>query len=519
MTDTGLFSCFAYPIDFLFLVCTLPVRLCRSCHNATRRRFFALLVMHTVTFLSHSSKAVLVGLLLISGIVLTSRLSAAGTCSLSFGFQNVPTSTESGATLTRTVQVKNTGTATCRSASFSMFYGTNERFASSTPHPTADTYYWYLGTLKPNKKVSVAISTRHDPRAEGARIVTEGCAAAAGARDACAASSVSIVQAPPVSVLVEEVSAQLLSQSATTTIMSEPTSDTKEKGIWIWNFPGDMLSDAADQQLQALSRYGFNAVYITIDDYIDVARMPEGTSKELAKKTYFDTLAKFVAKVQGYGMKVDTEGGAKDWAQPENRWKGFALIDAMKEYNARYPAQKIRAFQYDVEPYLLPEYERNKAAVLLDFVTFIDQSVERLESSDIALSAAIPHFYDGALAWTPSFAYNGSNAHAFTHLLTILERKQGSMLLLMSYRDTFEGANGTRAISESEIREASNGYHTKVIVGQETGNVDPAHVTYFGESKHTVLQAATTVSDAFKGYAQFGGVAIHYLDSFLAMDN
>ncbi len=447
---------------------------------------------------------------------------AASPCTLSFEMKSDKTSIQSEETIARTVVVKNTGRTTCRTASYSLFYSPNESFVSSNPAPTASNYYWYIGSLGPNKRATMTFTTKHIQTVSGAELITEGCAAATDAADACAASRLAIVSgtiapvvdepAPPTAPAVATTT-----PTATTSPTVTPITNKKEQGIWIWNFPSQMLTATADTQMKQLQATGFNAVYITIDDYLEIVAMPAGTTKEAAKKAYFDNLARFVIKANGLGMAVDAEGGWRDWAKTANRWKGYALIDAVKEYNTLHPEAKLRGFQYDVEPYLLPEYETSKASVLLEYVAFIDLSIQRLVGTDIQFSMAIPHFYDDAQAWTPSFAYNGKTTYAFNHLLSILEKKPGSDILIMSYRDFFEGSNGTRQISETEIKEASAGFSTNIIVSQETGNVDPAYVTYYGSTKAVLFGALTTIDTAFAGYKGYGGTAVHYLDSFLVM--
>ncbi len=457
--------------------------------------------------------------------VLSTKASAATGCTLAFSMNPNASSVVSAGTVTRTLTVKNTGTTKCQNISYSLFYSPNEIFVSGTPAPRASNYYWYVGTLNRGKEVTTSLVTRHNSALPGTEIVTEGCAAATGMNDVCVASRVALTNGTiaPIVIVDPAPFATTTPIVATTTPIattpiSLPVTNTKEQGIWIWNFPSQMLSVTADLQLKQLKDNGFNAVYITIDDYIDIASMPAGTAKEAAKKTYFDNLAKFVLKANNLGMAVDAEGGWRDWAQTANRWKGFALIDAAKEYNALHPEAKLRGLQYDVEPYILPEYETNKAVVLTDFVAFIDQSAQRLVGTNIKFSLAIPHFYDDAQAWTPSFAYDGKTTWTFNHLLNILEKIPGSTILLMSYRDTFEGSNGTRQISETEIKQASVGYSTNIIVSQETGNVDPDFVTYYGGTKVEVMSAVSEIKSAFNSYSRFGGIAIHYMDSFLEMN-
>ncbi|MEZ0209161.1 MAG: hypothetical protein ACAH17_03250 [Candidatus Paceibacterota bacterium] len=478
--------------------------------------------MHnTQTIHSHLLRFILIGFGFLSLLLVATLTpaSAATTCSLSFSGVADTTQVRVGQTITRTFTVKNIGSSICKNVSYSLYYSPDETFVSSTPVPRASNYYWSIGTLASGKQISTKVITKVNSTTEP-EVTTEGCATGTGAQDACTASTVALqagtVVTPPVSVITQPTPVVTPTPVATTTPVVVPSS-SKELGIWIWNFPSQMLSATADAQLKQLQANGFNAVYITIDDYLDIASMPEGTAKESAKATYFSNLSKFIVKAKALGIAVDAEGGWRDWAKSANRWKGYALIDAAKQYNALYPNAKLRGFQYDVEPYILPEYETNKATVLTDFVTYIDLSAQRLVGSDLAFSISIPHFYDDAQAWTPAITYAGKTMHTFNHLLAVMEKKPGSTILLMSYRDTFEGTNGTRQISETEIKEASAGYSTNVIVSQETGNVDPDFVTYYGGTKAEVMNAVATIQSAFSSYSRFGGVAVHYMDSFLEM--
>ncbi len=487
---------------------------------------------------------------IISLVAIPTSASAA-TCTLAYSMTPDTAAIQSGDTITYAVAVKNIGRGMCRDVAYSIYYSSNESFVSAKPTPRASDYYWYIGNLGAGKRSVMTVTTRHNPSVEASEVNAEGCASGRGAADSCDTASVKIggttASIEPTTTTTTQPTTPTQTETysdttQTTTPVTTPTTQSpttindttqstvttttnlislpkgREKGIWVWNFPSQMNTFAGFAKLEQLASYGMNAMYITIDDYLDIATLPEGTTKNAKKAAYFANLAKVVEKANSLGMVVDVEGGWKDWAYPANRWKGFALIDAAKEYNAAYPNLKIRALQYDVEPYILPEYETNKEHVLTEFVEFIDQSTNRLIGSDVKFSMAIPHFYDSAQAWTPQVTYGGKTTHTFTHLLQILEKKPGSMILLMSYRDFFEGANGTKAIAEVEVKEASaGGYSTLVIVGQETGNVDPAFVTFYGSTKTVVLDMLSTISSSFGSYSNYGGTATHYMDSFLVM--
>jgi hypothetical protein len=468
----------------------------------------------------------ILGLSFLVLFLLSTKAFAAAPCTLSFTATADKSAVTVGQTITRTLTLKNIAKTSCHSTSFSVYYSPNESYVSATPSATASNYYWNVGTLNAGKSVTTTITTLVKGATDNV-VATEACATATGASDACVDSNISvtstgtIVTPPPVTVTPAPIVPASTSTTVTPTPVITPTptpiSTGKEQGMWIWNFPSAMLTTAATQQLKDLAANGFNTVYITTDDYIDIASMSAGTAKTQASATYFRNLAQFVMTANSLGMQVDAEGGWRDWAYPANQWKGFALIDMVKAYNTANPNAKLRGFEYDVEPYLLPEYETNKASVLTQYVGFIDASVQRLVGTDIKFSITIPHFYDDVNQWTPPITYGGRTEYTYNQLLDILEKKPGSEILLMSYRNTFDGTNGTRAISETEVKEASPGYHTQVIVGQETGNVDPAYVTFYGMTRSAVAAALSTIGSSFASYANYAGTAVDYSDPYLAL--
>jgi hypothetical protein len=100
-----------------------------------------------------------------------------------------------------------------------------------------------------------------------------------------------------------------------------------------------------------------------------------------------------------------------------------------------------------------------------------------------------------------------------------MEKKPGSSIIIMAYRNFFEEDNGTKQISETEIREATQGrYATKIIVAQETGNVPPGYVTFYDYPKVSLHDAMVEIQDYFGQFDAFGGIAVHYFDSFLKLE-
>lgn len=437
-------------------------------------------------------------------------------CALQFSFTPTSKIVAPGGTITYSLVVRNGGRESCENVSLSIYYGDNEAFVSATPKPTASNYYWSIGTMAPAAEFTATVVTAHVIGGDETQISNQACATGDNAQDVCPQNIIFIGSGGSHAPASPQGTSIAMSVSKAISSIFSPPSASREYGMWVWESPLQMSAAYETTMLQTLQANKFNAVYITIDDYLDIASLPAGPGKDQRSAAYMKDLSALVVAATKEGIAVDAEGGEKDWVEEGNRWRGYALIDFVTAYNKAYPQAKLRGFQYDVEPYLLPAYDTDKAAVLEDFVAFIDASALRMKGTDAAFSVVIPHFYDAEQQWTPSITYNGVDGYAFTHLLKVLEQKRGSTLIVMAYRNHFDGDDGTQDLAQAEVKEASSGgYSTRVIVAQETGNVDPAYVTFHGMTKADLLANVGEIEAAFKPYSNYGGVAIHYLDPFL----
>lgn len=284
-----------------------------------------------------------------------------------------------------------------------------------------------------------------------------------------------------------------------------------ERGVWVWDSVSQMDAIEMERIVRAVKEHGFTAVYLTIDHYLDIYDSQKSTEE------YTKTIETFIALAHASGLSVDAVAGARDWAEPTVQYRGRDILDYVAQFN-RTHEMKFRALQYDIEPYLLPRYEKNKASVLKNYITFIDELATTASESGIKLSIVVPHFYDSTQGWTPSIEYGGTQAHAFDHVLSILNRREGNIIIVMAYRDHAKGEDGTIELSRAEVHAASRlRGSTTVIVAQETGDVDPGYVTFFNTSKQKLFSELALVEEVFAKEYAYGGYAVHYLEPFLAL--
>ncbi len=262
---------------------------------------------------------------------------------------------------------------------------------------------------------------------------------------------------------------------------------------------------------------GVNTMYVSIDTYLDVFVMPKGSEREKQKKAYSDKLEYFISEAKSFGIAVDAEAGWRNWAEGDNIYKAFAVVSYVKNFNDTQK-DKFRGFQYDIEPYLLDSYVGNEASVLKNFVSLIDQTQNFMATSTLKLSVVVPDFYDEKDGMTPKFSYNGDKEYVFKHLLNILNKKSDNSIIIMSYRSFADGYDGSIEISKNEMDTAKSGsYDTKIIIAQETGKASPSYITFYNTSKKYLGKEVGSISSVFGSYPNFGGIAVHYVNAFLAL--
>lgn len=293
------------------------------------------------------------------------------------------------------------------------------------------------------------------------------------------------------------------------------TKEAQEQGTWLWTPIPDITHDYRDSIIAEAKRNGIRNIYLSIDSYLDIFVMEDGEEKTRAKAHFDGIIEGFIAKARENGITVDAEAGWRNWAERGHSYKAFAVLSYAIEFNKTHD-EKFRGFQYDVEPYLLFNYHDDKAAVLRRFINLVSETVTRLDKSDLELSVVIPEFYDGSYGETPLFLYGNKTAYAFDHLLSVLDRRSGSKIIVMAYRNESAGKDGSITISQDEVWNAAR-TDTKVVLAQETGEVLPPYITFYNTSRSRYDAETAALAAAFAAEKSFAGIATHYINSFLEL--
>ena len=288
-----------------------------------------------------------------------------------------------------------------------------------------------------------------------------------------------------------------------------------ENGSWLWTPILNITPEYRDSIILGAKKNGVKNIYLSIDSYLDIYVMPDGDEKVEKKKQFDEVIRGFIRKAKENGITVDAEAGWRNWAEIGNSYKAFAIINYAIDFN-KTNIEKFRGIQYDIEPYLLDYYEKNKVSVLGNFINLVDETVARLDGSDLILTVVIPEFYDATNNNTPLIFYAGKKVSTVDQLLRILDKRDGSKIIIMSYRNWSKGVDGSIDISKDEIEKA-NDYRTKIVLAQETGEVHPPYVTFHNTSKTHFKRQLGFLLEAFNGEESFDGIAIHYVNSYMEL--
>lgn len=296
-----------------------------------------------------------------------------------------------------------------------------------------------------------------------------------------------------------------------------PRTTGKEYGTWIWTPLLEMSREYINSIISGAKENGINTIYVSVDSYLDIYVIPNGSEKENKKKEFSDKLEYFVTQAAKKDIAIDAEAGWRNWAEDGNQYKAFAVINFVKEFNSK-KLYGLRGFQYDIEPYLLATYKKDQTSVLKNFLGLIYHTKILLGASDLKFSVVIPDFYDKTQNLTYPFKYNGKTTYVYNHLLDILENRPGSSIIVMSYRNFADGDDGSIDISNIEVETATNNmYSTKIIIAQETGDVLPPYITFNNTNKNYYSKQINKINTAFDPYSNFGGIAVHYVNAFLSL--
>ena len=291
----------------------------------------------------------------------------------------------------------------------------------------------------------------------------------------------------------------------------DKTMNPETKGIWMWHSPTTMSFETMESELAFLETEGFTTVYIDITDYIDIYE----SGDTLSETAFTMRLKAFTEIAAEKNIKVEALVGGTIWADPNYNYVPEILLRYVIAFNEKPEHTiKITGIQFDVETYNQPEFTTlaNQRRLLTDYLTMVQNltTIVETESPELKLGFAVPFWFDNETRNLPQVAFNGTNQPTGFHVLDTINTIQNGYIVIMDYRNKTGGKNGSIKLATPQLNYANeNTPNVKVIIAQETTNVQPANITFFGKPESALDKALDELTEAFRENDAFAGFAIH----------
>jgi hypothetical protein len=289
-----------------------------------------------------------------------------------------------------------------------------------------------------------------------------------------------------------------------------------ERGAYEWDdstwWPGPSAYATTLGHLQSL---GITTIYVDITRAVTLVN--DGSSQLSPFLSDFEQL---VEEAGGCGMVVDAVGGDPTWATTDRKGPG-QLLSAVAEVEAELPVTApLDGVQFDVEPWALSGWHAHRGAYERDWLRFLRSTVSTWQSDGLSgrLGFTAPYWFDGVQGGAPKVMFDGTTTYPFQHALTVLSPLGSTVLNVMAYRNTTSGPNGTLALFDGDLNALTAlGSRTMLLVGQETGDAQPAETTFYGLGCDALTTAEGQIATALDGEASYAGIAVDDVESLEAL--
>ncbi len=307
-----------------------------------------------------------------------------------------------------------------------------------------------------------------------------------------------------------------------------PASSGTVKAVWDWSNPAKRSAGSINDLASRLSQRQINAVFLDIGSIV-TATSPSGSqSSPVVTDSENGTFAAYISTMKAHGISVYAAAGETDWSQPANQAIPQHLLDYVHSYNSSHASADFAGLEFDIESYNQSGFATASAddqtRVLIDYLNMVsdltrqEQVYDRKSTARFALGFTIPYWYDNENNNIPSVTWNGQTGPELYHLMDQLNTLDDSNVIVLAYRNAAAGSDGTIVHARTEVDYATvKAPRVKVIIGQETTNVQPPKITFYS---HSLFEFSSQVQSIYSGFSKsgvFGGIATNDANGFLQL--
>ncbi|HEU4966080.1 MAG TPA: hypothetical protein VFT53_01180 [Candidatus Saccharimonadales bacterium] len=290
-------------------------------------------------------------------------------------------------------------------------------------------------------------------------------------------------------------------------------------GIWDWTAPDHETRAQQEANASALQREGVTDVYIDISSYNDHDEIADPAAREQQRAAFINALRDEVILLHSHGIRAGALAGNAHWANSDYWYVPLKLMDFVASYNKGASTdEQLTGIQFDIEFYSAPEFQDNPTQSVADYKNVVEQLCDKYRTLFSGAGApgfgfVIPSWFDGSNTAIPKTP----KPLAFW-LADELHTLPQSMIAVMAYRMQPDGVDGTEAKMRpilSYVQQSDPSVH--VLIGQETTDVRPAKITFYGHSMADMKQAAVRLQTTFGGNRSFTGFMVNDETGFLRL--
>lgn len=248
--------------------------------------------------------------------------------------------------------------------------------------------------------------------------------------------------------------------------------ETDEFSTWVWN-PW-LLRDSSDDLLRFAAANKIATLYLQIDADMDAA-----------------DYAAFIGRASARNIRVYALDGAPRWALDPSLTDAF--LNWLTDYQVSADAdQRFAGIHIDTEPYLLPEWNRDRGALLTSWKSHIDTLIAGAKHLGLPAEADIPFWFDEQFM-------PGQTSTLSAWLIGRFDS-----VTIMAYRDS---ADRIADVAKNELAEAAKAGKTLRIGVETNPSSETPQVTFYEEGSSylnaelAALRSKLNVSPAFAGFA------------------
>ena len=196
---------------------------------------------------------------------------------------------------------------------------------------------------------------------------------------------------------------------------------------------------------------------------------------------------------------------AASYALDENQDDWDVLLEEVADFLAENPWAQNVDWMLDYEPYIIPQWRdaNLQPGIIENFLGDLQEFKDVIAPYNVNLILDVPIFYS-------IFAYQDATLlHAVANIV--------DEILLMSYRDTFEGDEGVLSFINNSINiliDLDKPFYL-ALETQVAQEPEPESITFFEEGRAALHTMIDQLDAHFADQDLYQGTAVHYLYPYL----